>query len=184
MLQGQIETQYKERAQQVFLDFLPPNVKHVTITDVQNLFFCDWSRRALEFGAAKGIVEYLPPLPSLAPHTSKESSPAKSGKQSAKKSARDAKPKQPAPLVLPGPPINLSRLYDEMSDVKVMHAYVESQLEDYNLLSKAPMDIVVFRFLIDHVIRICRVVKQPNGHALLLGRLSLFEFQKWKIYEK
>lgn len=50
-----------------------------------------------------------------------------------------------------------------------MQKFVEYQLEEFNLVSKKTMDLVVFRYLVSHVVRVGRVLKQPNGHVFLLG---------------
>ena len=54
---------------------------------------------------------------------------------------------------------------------------MENYLDDYNVSSKAPMDLVLFRFAIEHISRVCRVLRQPNGHALLVGMLAYFNTQ-------
>ena len=46
---------------------------------------------------------------------------------------------------------------------------IEEYLEDYNSTSKTQMKLILFLDACDHVARICRVLRQPLGNALLLG---------------
>jgi dynein heavy chain len=66
------------------------------------------------------------------------------------------------------PSANIS-LYDEARDINAVSAIIKTKLEDYNLISKAPMNLVIFRFAVEHISRISRILKQPAGHALLVG---------------
>lgn len=46
---------------------------------------------------------------------------------------------------------------------------MESYLADHNGMSKRPMNLALFLFALEHVARICRVLRQPGAHALLVG---------------
>ncbi|KAK6187847.1 hypothetical protein SNE40_005782 [Patella caerulea] len=62
-----------------------------------------------------------------------------------------------------------SKIYDEVTDLKELTSIMEHYLEEYNTMSKAPMHLVMFKFAIEHISRVSRVLKQDNGHALLVG---------------
>ncbi|XP_066284547.1 dynein axonemal heavy chain 3-like isoform X3 [Branchiostoma lanceolatum] len=66
-------------------------------------------------------------------------------------------------------PRDEGKRYDEIMNMEELRMTMEKFLEDYNTMSKAPMDLVMFKFAIEHISRISRVLKQPNGHALLVG---------------
>ncbi|XP_076243948.1 dynein heavy chain 3, axonemal [Calliopsis andreniformis] len=61
------------------------------------------------------------------------------------------------------------RIYDEVTDLEDLEVKMNYYLTEYNMLSKVPMFLVLFRYAVDHISRISRILLQENGHALLVG---------------
>ncbi|KAG5460306.1 MAG: P-loop containing dynein motor region D4-domain-containing protein, partial [Olpidium bornovanus] len=64
---------------------------------------------------------------------------------------------------------NKAKPYVEIKDVKAIVSTMEAQLVVYNNLYKSKMNLVLFHFAVEHVVKICRILKLPGGHALLVG---------------
>lgn len=62
-----------------------------------------------------------------------------------------------------------NRPYVQIEDIPQMIEKIKEYLEDFNSGTKHPMKLVMFLDACDHVSRICRVLRQPQGNALLLG---------------
>uniref|UniRef100_A0A3B4A2Y1 Dynein axonemal heavy chain 12 n=1 Tax=Periophthalmus magnuspinnatus TaxID=409849 RepID=A0A3B4A2Y1_9GOBI len=61
-----------------------------------------------------------------------------------------------------------NRLYAEILSVDSFAQVVESCLVEYNQMNKSRMNLVIF-YVLEHLSRISRVLKQPGGNALLVG---------------
>ena len=61
------------------------------------------------------------------------------------------------------------RFYDEISNLTELKTSIETYLVEHNDNSKQPMPLVMFMDAIEHVCRVARVLRQPQGNALLLG---------------
>lgn len=61
------------------------------------------------------------------------------------------------------------KIYDEVHSDKLLIQRMEYYLNEYNAVSKSPLSMIIFKFVIDHVSRISRVIQQDNGHVLLIG---------------
>ena len=60
------------------------------------------------------------------------------------------------------------RIYEE-AIITDLQSQIEEYLNEYNSESKQPMYLVIFGDAMLHVVKIARVLRQPSGHALLLG---------------
>ncbi|KAG8347796.1 putative Dynein heavy chain N terminal region 2 domain1 [Trypanosoma vivax] len=66
--------------------------------------------------------------------------------------------------------MNEDGYYEEVTDVAEARRVLESKVEAYNLAtSHGELDLVIFNYVLLHVSRICRVLRQPGGHLLLIG---------------
>ncbi|CUT98907.1 dynein heavy chain [Echinococcus multilocularis] len=61
------------------------------------------------------------------------------------------------------------QVYDEVANMQELKQRMQYFLDDYNSVTKTPMNLVLFQFAMEHVSRVARVLKQDAGHCLLIG---------------
>ena len=61
------------------------------------------------------------------------------------------------------------RPYEELLDKAAVIKSAETALDRYNEMADNVMNLVLFNFAIEHLLRIRRILAQPGGHALLVG---------------
>ncbi|XP_042868647.1 dynein axonemal heavy chain 12-like [Penaeus japonicus] len=61
------------------------------------------------------------------------------------------------------------RRYEELSDAAQLHQTIAAFVDEYNGLHKAPLNLVTFKYVVQHVSRICRILGRAGGHMMLVG---------------
>ncbi|XP_059216601.1 dynein axonemal heavy chain 3 isoform X2 [Stomoxys calcitrans] len=61
------------------------------------------------------------------------------------------------------------KIYDECENYNKLEKLMHYYLRDYNGCSSSPMDLVLFRFAIEHISRVSRVLQMPRGSILMVG---------------
>jgi hypothetical protein len=61
------------------------------------------------------------------------------------------------------------RRYEEIPTMEKLVRVLEEYLADYNATNSSSMNVVFFRDAVQHIVRMCRILRQPRGNALLIG---------------
>ncbi|KAK7080901.1 Dynein heavy chain 12, axonemal [Halocaridina rubra] len=61
------------------------------------------------------------------------------------------------------------RRYEELNDATLVQQNISAFIQEYNSNNAVPLNIVTFRYVVEHVSRACRVLSRKGGHMLLVG---------------
>jgi dynein heavy chain len=66
-------------------------------------------------------------------------------------------------------PDPLKRPYTQVTDLQACIKSANDYLDDFNAMTNKPVSLVLFVYVVEHLCRVCRVLRQPRGHFLLIG---------------
>lgn len=62
------------------------------------------------------------------------------------------------------------RNYQILNDYQKMANCLQDYLDEYNIMNpSSPLNMILFDQCIDHITRVCRILRQKNSHGLLIG---------------
>nr|XP_045615668.1 dynein axonemal heavy chain 7-like isoform X1 [Procambarus clarkii] len=61
------------------------------------------------------------------------------------------------------------RRYEELTDAAQLHQTIAAFINEYNMENRAPLNLVTFKYVVNHITRICRVLGRAGGHLMLVG---------------
>lgn len=59
--------------------------------------------------------------------------------------------------------------YEEISDIEKVHLTVASCIINYNAVMEKQLNLVLFNYALENILIILRILRQTNGHGLLIG---------------
>ena len=66
------------------------------------------------------------------------------------------------------------RNYSEITDLWQLRRVIAIFVEDYNVVLSHSLKLVLFEYALEHLTRITRIIRQPFGHAMLIGNYYLY----------
>ena len=61
------------------------------------------------------------------------------------------------------------RFYDEIVDLKRTRNVLQDYLDDYSVQNSKEMNLIFFMDAIEHLCRLCRILRSERGNGLLVG---------------
>lgn len=61
------------------------------------------------------------------------------------------------------------KTYDEIEDWQKLEKIINYYLNEFNATAEVPMDLVLFKYSVEHITRISRALQIPQGHLIAVG---------------